>query len=69
MIFIHLLPCLSLVILNCLLCLGMMKADKRKVRLRTSTMVGLKAMGRSVSEDSRNEQGSDFSLIGKTTIK
>ena len=38
-VFVHLLPCISLVILNCLLLSGMRKADRRKVRLGTSTMV------------------------------
>ena len=64
MIFIHLLPCLSLVILNCLLFSGMRKADKRKDRLRTGSMVALKDMGRSVSQDSRAEGGNTCRLLG-----
>ena len=56
-IFIHLLPCVALVILNCLLYSGMRKAEERKARLKTGSAgkVALKCMGSVDSQQSRRD--------------
>jgi hypothetical protein len=43
-IFVHLLPCLALVMLNYLLFSGMRKAEMRKARLMKSTSEGRRAV-------------------------
>ena len=71
-IFIHLVPCLALVILNCLLFSGMKKAEERKSRLRTGNggkvVLALKDLRRSESQESKTESLTSFcsldSLVG-----